>query len=76
MSPRCQPQEQTRATAALNVGLLGDFHRVVDFDAQISDRILDLGVPEQQLYCMNVLGLLVDQRRFDAAHCVSSIRDR
>jgi hypothetical protein len=41
--------------------LFCDRERVVDLDAKITDRALDLGVIEQELYGAKVSGAPVDQ---------------
>jgi hypothetical protein len=40
----------TRAAGRSDLCLLCDLERVVDLDAEIADRAIELGVPEQQLY--------------------------
>ena len=44
-----------------DVNLLGDLNRVVDFDAEISDRAFDLGMAKQELDCTEVAGSPIDQ---------------
>ena len=39
---------------------------VIDLDAEIPDRTLDLGVPEQKLDGPEIAGPPIDQRRFGA----------
>ena len=57
----------------LNLGLLGDFERVVDLDAEVPDGALQFGMAKQQLNGSEVLRALVDQGRFRSPHRVGSI---
>ena len=43
--------------------LLCEFDRVVDFDAEITNSTLDLGVTEQELHGAQVAGALVNKHR-------------
>ena len=43
-----------------DIRLLGDFQRIIDFDAKVPDRILQLGVTQQQLHRPQVLCPAVD----------------
>jgi hypothetical protein len=42
--------------------LFGYFQRIIHFNAQISNRAFELGVPEQKLYGPEILGSSVNQR--------------
>lgn len=44
-----------------DLGLLSHFQRVVNLDAEIANGAFELGVPEQQLDCAQILGAPVDQ---------------
>ncbi len=48
----------------LDVNLFSNFEVVVDFDAEISDRAFNLGMPKKQLDRSQVAGPLVDHRCF------------
>lgn len=48
--------------------LLRDLQGIVDFDAEVTDGALELGVAEQKLDGPQVLGPLVDQRRLRPPH--------
>ena len=50
-----------------DLNLLGNFKSVVNFDAQIPHRALDLRMSKQQLNRTEVAGALVDQGRFRPA---------
>jgi hypothetical protein len=52
---------------ASNVGLLGDSQSVVDLDAKITNRTLDLGMPEQQLDGSQIAGAAVDESGLGSA---------
>lgn len=56
-----------------HLSLLGHLQRIVDFDAEVSDRALDLAVAKQELHGSQILGAPVDQGRFGAAHRVGAI---
>lgn len=43
-----------------DVDLLGNFKGIIDLDAEVPDRALDLGVPKQQLYRSQVASALVN----------------
>ena len=45
-----------------DVDLLGDAQSVVEFDAKVPDRAINLGVSEQELDGPKIAGLPVDQR--------------
>lgn len=53
--------------------LLSDVERILYLDAQVVDRALQLGVPEQQLNSPKILGLAINQRRLGPPHRVRSI---
>ncbi len=46
----------------LDVDLLGDAQRVVEFDPKVSDRAINLGVSKQELDSPKIASLPVDQR--------------
>jgi len=56
--------------AALDLGLLGDLQRVVNFDAKVSDRTLQLGMGKLELNGANVLRTLVNQRSLSSRRIV------
>jgi len=60
----------------LDFRLFSHFKRVVDLDSQVTDRRLDLGVPEQQLDRTQVLSAFVDQRGLRSSHRVRAIASR
>jgi hypothetical protein len=47
-----------------DVDFLGDAQRVIEFDAEVSDRAIHLGVTKQELNGSEISRLPVDQRRF------------
>jgi hypothetical protein len=49
-----------------DVDLLGDRERVIDLDAEVSDRTLHLGVAKEQLNRPAVSGSPVDHSRLDS----------
>ena len=49
-----------------DINLFGYCQRVIDLNAEIADRALDLGVPEQELHGSQVAGAPIDQRRLRA----------
>ena len=65
-----RPSGSAAATSLtrLHLGLLGDLQRIVDFDTEIPDSAFKFRVSEQELYCPEVPGPSVDQRRFGAPH--------
>jgi len=67
---------ETRHSGASKINLLRDRQRVVDLDAQISNRALELAVAEQQLHGAEVAGFAVDQRRLGAAQRMDPISRR
>jgi hypothetical protein len=48
---------------ASDVDLLGDLDGVIDLDAEVSDRALDLRMTEQQLHRSQVARAAVDEHR-------------
>jgi len=62
------------AGVGLDFSLLSHFQRVVDLDAEVSNRALQFGVAEEQLHRPQVFGASVDQRCLRAAHRVCSVR--
>ena len=56
-----------------DVGLLGDGERVIDLDAEIAHRALDLGVAEQKLDRPQIAGAAVDQRGLGPAQRVRAV---
>jgi hypothetical protein len=72
-----RPSEQPpTGLSRLHFGLLSHFKRVVDFDAEVSHRALELGMSEQQLHGPEVLRPPIDQRRFGAAQRMGAVRGR
>jgi hypothetical protein len=56
-------QSATALPRYSDVNLLGDREGVIDLDAEVSDRALHLGVPEEQLNRAEVPGSPIDQGR-------------
>lgn len=56
-----------------HVGLLRHLERIVDLDAEISNRALQLAVPEKQLNRPQILRATVDQRRLGPTHCMRPV---
>ena len=56
-----------------DVDLLGDAQRVIEFDAEVSDRAVHFGVTKQELNGSEISGLPVDQRRFRPPYGMCSI---
>jgi len=54
-------------SGALNVDLLRNRQRVVDFDPEISGRALDLAMPQEKLNSTEIAGSPIDQSRFGSA---------
>lgn len=46
---------------ASNFGLHRHFKGVINFDSQVAHGAFNLGVPEQQLHCSQILGASVNQ---------------
>ena len=57
-------QSVTALPRCSDVNLLGDGERIVDFDAEIPDRALHLGVAKEQLNRPEIPGTLIDQSGF------------
>lgn len=57
----------------LDLGLLGDFEGVINFDTQVSDRGLQLGEAEQRLHGSEVLGAPIDQSCLVPSHRVRPV---
>ena len=55
-----------------DVDLLGDRERVVNLDAEVPDRALDLGVAKEQLNRPEVSGSPVDQSRLGSTQRMSA----
>ena len=62
-----------RPPPALNFSLLRDLQGVIDLDTKISECTLQIGMPKQRLNGPEVLGSLVDQRRFRPSHCMRAV---
>ena len=45
-----------------DINLFGNSERVINLDAKIADRALDLSVAEQELHGSQIPGAVVDQR--------------
>jgi len=54
--------------AASGVGLLSQFQRVLDFDAQVLHRAFEFAVPKQELHSAQVLRAPINQRGLRPAH--------
>jgi hypothetical protein len=54
--------------------LLRGLKRVIDLDAKVAHRALELRMAEQQVRRARVLGSLVDQRRLGLLHRVRAVR--
>ena len=61
MNGRNVPWERTVTVGSSDVDLLGHFQRIVDLDAEITHRAVEVGVSEQQLHGPEILGAPVDQ---------------
>lgn len=72
-APAVAPLPVFQSKSVSDRRLLGDFESVISLDAQISNRRLQLGVPQQGLYCPEILGAYVDQRSFCFAYLVGSV---
>lgn len=59
--------------AALGLGLLRHLQGILHLDPEVSDRALELGMPEQDLDGPQVLRASVYERRLGPAHAVRSI---
>jgi hypothetical protein len=59
-----------------DLDFLGDIKRVVDLDAQIADRALNLRVAEEQLNCPEIPGAAANQGRLSTAHGVRGVLER
>ena len=58
----------------LHLRLLCDFQGIIDVDAEIPDRALELAMPQQQLDDSQILGAAVDQCRLGPPHRVRTVR--
>jgi hypothetical protein len=56
-------QSVTALPLRSDVNLLGDGERVIDLDAEVPDRALDLGMAKEQLNRPKIAGTPIDQRR-------------
>jgi hypothetical protein len=56
----------------LDIGLLGDCQGVIDFDAELADGAVDLGVAEQQLHRTEVTCSFLNQSGLRAADRMSA----
>ena len=61
------------ALVKLQVCLLGQEQGIINFNAEVSDRALELGMAQQQLTGTKVAGSLVDQRNFCPPQAVRSV---
>jgi hypothetical protein len=50
--------ESPGSAGTSDVDLHGNFDSIVNLDAEIPHRALDLGVAEEELYCAEITGLL------------------
>ena len=53
--------------------MLRQSQSIIDLDSKITDRPLDLRVPEKQLDRSQITGLAVDLRRLGAAHRMRAV---
>jgi hypothetical protein len=60
----------------LHLRLLGELQGVVDFDPEVSDRALQVGVPKEALNGPKIAGSPIDQRRFGAPQRMGAIGRR
>lgn len=67
----CGPEVRSRSCS--NLGLFCQLQRILDVCAKIPDRVLDLGVTQQDLNCTEVPGRLVDDRGLSAPERVGAI---
>ena len=51
----------------LDFGVLCQFKGILNVYAEVSDRVFDLAVTEQNLDCTKISGRLVDHRRLGSA---------
>jgi hypothetical protein len=58
------PQAEPSTGFDLEFHLLGDAQRVVHLDTKVTDGAFELCVPEQELNCPQIAGLLVNLRGF------------
>ena len=76
---RPAPREARASKAAIHrgsdFGLLRVLQRIVDLNAQISDRRFQLRVAEKKLHCEKILGPLVDQSSLGPAHRMAFLPD-
>ena len=57
-----EPSAERARLPPSNLGALGEGKGILDLDAEVTDRRLDLRVPEQDLHGSQVACLLVDDR--------------
>ena len=69
----CPDLPSAAAGGWLNLGLFRNLQRVIDFNAEVAHRAFELGMPEQQLNCPQILRALVDQRGLCSPHRVRSV---
>lgn len=67
--PGCTPG----GSSGSELRLFGEGQCIFDIHAQVVDRALDLGMPEQDLYGPQIAGLLVDDRSLGPGQGMSSI---
>ena len=67
MATTCTKPPPGRAHLSLQLDLLGYGERVVDLDAEITHRALNLLVPQQKLHCPQVARAAVDECRLGSA---------
>jgi hypothetical protein len=66
----------TALPGSSDVDLLGDGERIIELDAEVPDRALHLGVPEEELNCPEISGSPIDQRRLGAPERVGAEQRR
>lgn len=72
MPSQSSPEAAPPSTRS-DLGLLRDLQGIVDLDAKVPHRRLQLGVPEERLNSTQVLGSTVDERRLRPAHRVRTV---
>jgi len=62
-----------RGAESSNFGSLGWRQGIIDIDTEISNRVLDVGMAQQDLNCPEIARRFVDQRRLGSPHRVCAI---
>lgn len=58
---------------ALYFNGFGDGQRILEFNAQVPDRTVHLGVAEKELNGSEIFGLLADLSDLGSSHCMGSV---